>query len=325
MILYDKGKWYSISLSYQGTVIGKMMVRIIGLLLITVMLAVLQQHGYAIPAVNSTLHTLLGTGLSLLLVFRTNSSYDRYWEGRKLLGAIVNNNRSFFRNITTAFRGRPEDAAVLVQYVSGFVTGLKHTLRQDKDTREYAEYLKVPEDLERVSKFHNPATASLVMMTKWVHEQIRKGALERWEGRSLEAYIGGLGDSQGGLERIANTPIPFAYAAQTHQFLLLYLITLPFTMVTTYQYYALVAVFIISFGLIGVDEAGVEIEDPFGHDDNDLPLEGIFGTIMRDAKGITEFFGEVELGKPAIAEMEVHREGSGLIVHVKDDQGDDPE
>jgi len=129
------------------------------------------------------------------------------------------------------------------------------------------------------------------VMSKWVNDQVRRGHLDVSHSRSLEQYISVIAESQGGLERICFTPIPFAYAAHTHQFffLLLYLVTLPFTMVFTYQYYAMVAVFIVTFGLVGIDEAGVEIEDPFGTDDNDLPLEAIFETIMRDAKNLSEF------------------------------------
>jgi len=96
-------------------------------------------------------------------------------------------------------------------------------------------------------------------------------------------------EAQAALDRICDTPIPFAYAVHTHQFLLLYLSTLPFTMVITYQYYALVAVFIISFGMLGIDEAGVEIEDPFGLDDNDLPLDKICANIAKQAEAIAKF------------------------------------
>jgi len=292
MLEYDKHKWWVLLFAFRGTVIQRMMVRIGILLGLTVMLCLLQYYKYQIPNTSATIHTLLGTALGLLLVFRTNASYDRYWEGRKLLGSVVTQCRSLTRAAATYCKSdNPECLATLVRYISAFAVSLKFQLRQDGDTTKLIELKVNPEEMDRIIKFHNRGLALLFMISKWIDEQVRNGSLERWQARSLEQYVSVIGDSQGGLERILKTPIPFAYAVHTHQFLWLYLLTLPFTMVVTYQYYALVAVFTIGFGLIGIDEAGVEIEDPFGTDDNDLPLDAIFGTIIRDAEELTKLSG----------------------------------
>jgi len=159
---------------------------------------------------------------------------------------------------------------------TAFFVGLKLSLRSQAYNGELKDVIKNPAVVEKITKVPNIGFACLSMISLWVDARMREGHLDRWQARSIEQYVSAIVDAQGGLERISGTPIPFAYAVHTHQFLLLYLITLPFTMVTTYGYYALVAVFTIAFGLIGIDEAGVEIEDPFGFDDNDLPLEVLF-------------------------------------------------
>jgi len=317
MIDYDRNKWWVLAFAYKATVIRQMAVRISLFLVLTAVLAVLQYYKYQIPDTGATLHTLLGTALGLLLVFRTNASYGRYWEGRKLLGAIVNNSRDLMRAASCYCKLSGSDGpAALVQYIAGFVIGLKLRLRDNKDTTEVAAVVKSPSAREKITKFHNPALASLNMISVWIEARAQEGNLERWHARTIESYLAQLCESQGGLERICNTPIPFAYAVHTHQFLLLYLVTLPFTMVVTYEFYSLVAVFIISFGLLGIDEAGVEIEDPFGLDDNDLPLEIIFNNIVRDAQALVDLNSGVQDG------VQDSGEGTPSVRVQVDDEGD---
>jgi len=258
------------------------------------------------------------------LVFRTNASYDRYWEGRKLIGAIVNNSRSLMRSASCYCNLKsPDGPSALVQYIAGFVIGLKLTLRQNKDKGEVESVVKNPSAREKISKFHNSALASLNMISMWTEARTRDGHIERWHARTIETYIHNLCESQGGLERICNTPIPFAYAVHTHQFLLLYLATLPFTMVVTYQFYSLVAVFIISFGLLGIDEAGVEIEDPFGLDDNDLPLDLIFNNIIRDAQALVDLNAGGEIIVDTQDDKHALESSASALVRVgSDDTGD---
>jgi putative membrane protein len=102
----------------------------------------------------------------------------------------------------------------------------------------------------------------------------------------LEQQVVSLTDCQGGCERILQTPVPFVHAAHIKHLLLLDLGTLPIVLVDKMGYAAPVAVGIMAFGLLGIQEAGLEIEDPFGEDPNDLPLEDICGVIARDAAAL---------------------------------------
>jgi len=289
MIPYDNQKWWILAVAFKGTAFKKMAVRIAAFMLLTVCLAVLQGYKYPIPSVNSTIHTLLGTALGLLLVFRTNASYDRYWEGRKMWGQIVNNTRSLVRVAVTNYHNKGNELEGLAAIVSAFPFAVKNNLRQLTDTKELVELLRDQAAVDKIVSLPNRATAVLLLLSHWVAEKARSHELDYWAARTLEAHIAQLADAQGALERIKDTPIPFAYAVHTHQFLMLYLITLPFTMVVTYQYYALVAVFIVSFGLLGIDEAGVEIEDPFGLDDNDLPLDAMCDRIKKLMAAMVKF------------------------------------
>jgi len=119
----------------------------------------------------------------------------------------------------------------------------------------------------------------------------------------LDERVRELVDLQGGCERILKTPIPFAYAVHIKHFLVLYLLSMPFVLVGKMGWYAVPVTMVISFALSGVEEAGVEIEDPFGYDPNDLPLESICAAVERDAARLAE------LGHPARPDEQFPRAG----------------
>jgi ion channel-forming bestrophin family protein len=98
--------------------------------------------------------------------------------------------------------------------------------------------------------------------------------------------VSALLDMWGGAERIMKTPIPFAYAQHIKSFLTLFCFSAPFAMVETMQWYTPIAAAVLAFGMFGIDEIGVEIEDPFGYDPNDLPLDAIGLRIDEDTRAI---------------------------------------
>ena len=128
----------------------------------------------------------------------------------------------------------------------------------------------------------NPPSVFAFYMTAWVRD--RADRLGGDMVRVLEGHISTLVDCQGGCERILKTPVPFVYAVHLRHITLLYLLTLPFVLVPLMSWGSALAVAAIAFGLLGIEEAGIEIEDPFGDDPNDLPLEDICAVIRRDAQ-----------------------------------------
>ena len=125
-------------------------------------------------------------------------------------------------------------------------------------------------------------------LSAWVRERQQSGELDAAAARALEGNVCSLVDTAANCERIGQTPIPFAYAVHIKQMLTLYLATLPFVLVPKMGLAAVFAVAGIAFGLVGIEEAGVEIEDPFGTDANDLPLEAFCATVAEDARALAE-------------------------------------
>jgi putative membrane protein len=274
-------------MSYRGTIIPRVLARVGVLAAITGVVLLIRE---TIPASESFFkhfkplgHVLIGVALGLLIVFRNNCSYDRYWEGRKLWGGIVNASRNLLRE-GAAFTG---DAADLAQLVTAYPLALKQHLRGNKDLEEIRA-LVPPAAFDHIAAASNPPSVLAFYMTVWIRDRMNAGKFDSITAQMLEGHVRSLLDFQGGCERILRTPIPFAYAVHIKQLLMLYLVTLPFILIGDLGWVAIPAVAAIAFGLLGIEEAGVEIEDPFGDDPNDLPLEAISATIGRDVQSLAE-------------------------------------
>lgn len=290
MVSYDPKAWFRVLLSYQGTVIPRVIGRVLILGLITLawwlihmlLLSYNEPLGKLI-GIDPLGHTLIGVAVGLLIVFRNSSSYDRYWEGRKMWGSIVNTSRNLARG-AAVFAGPAEDLANLL---AAYALALKQHLRNIKDIEEIKEL--VPEPLyQRATASANPPSMIAEAMTAWIHQRMTEGRIDSNLARTFESYVAILLDCQGACERILRTPIPFAYAVHIKQLLMLYLVTLPLVIVPKMGWAATFVVAAISFGLLGIEEAGVEIEDPFGDDPNDLPIEAICATIQRDTMALAK-------------------------------------
>src|SRR5262245_18280403 len=283
MISYDPKGWLKITASYKGTIIPRVAGRIGVLVGLTIVILLVREF---IPSTEPLFkpfkplgHTLIGVALGLLIVFRNNCSYDRYWEGRKLWGSINNSARNLIRG-AVAFAG---DARDLAKLVHGYALALKQHLRSDKDLTEVKGVVPL-EVFEQAAATANPPSMLALHMSRWIQTRIRDGKLEPIIAESLEGHVRNIVDSQAGCERILKTPIPFAYAVHIKQLLLIYLFTLPFALVTDMGWVSIPTSAIIAFGMLGIEEAGVEIEDPFGDDPNDLPIENICSVVERDTK-----------------------------------------
>jgi putative membrane protein len=117
--------------------------------------------------------------------------------------------------------------------------------------------------------------------------RVKEGKLDPQMASRMEQYVCLLLDNLGGCEKIHRTPLPFVYAALIKQVLFIYLATLPFVLVATMNFMAPLVVMGVSLGMLGIEEAGVEIEDPFALDDNHLPLDQICSMIGRDVQDLT--------------------------------------
>jgi putative membrane protein len=227
--------------------------------------------------------------LGLLLVFRTNTAYERFWEGRKCWGAIVNTSRNLARQIWIAVAEEsPSDRAgkiAALRLIIAFSIATKLHLRQEAVNQELENLISL-EQYRKLKPMSHPPLEVAFWIGDYLQEQYERQRLNIYQLSDMHKLLDLLVDMLGGCERILRTPMPIAYAIHLKQLLLLYCLSLPFQMVSSIQWWTGPVVALISFTLFGIEEIGIEIENPFGHDPNDLPLDAICATIQRNIEDL---------------------------------------
>ncbi|MEH6679504.1 MAG: bestrophin family ion channel [Sediminicola sp.] len=233
------------------------------------------------PLSNITvMHTMLGFVISLLLVFRTNTAYDRWWEGRKLWGALVNNSRNLAIKLSVILQDEHDHA-----YFRKSIPGYSSMLAKHLTNVETSKQLYEGTDLDIDHHKHRPNQVAKMIFQKvndlYVQQRITGDQLI-----VLNQEIQSFTDICGACERIKNTPIPYSYSAFIKKFIFFYVMTLPFGYVFSLGYYAVPVVIFIFYVLASLELIAEEIEDPFGFDANDLPIEKISANIRRHVEEI---------------------------------------
>ncbi len=233
----------------------------------------------------TALHSLLGIVLGLFLVFRTNSAYDRWWEGRKLWGGMVNSTRNYALKLNAYL---PKDDFDTRQWfakmISNFVVASKEHLRHGVQLSELESVEpNFPELLKEIK--HKPNRIAGMLYSK-VNELYTTGKLTGDQFRVLDKEMKDFIDIIGACERIKNTPIPYSYSMFIKKFIFIYIITLPFGFVTSFEYITIPTTLLITFVLISVELIAEEIEDPFGRDINDLPTDHLASRIQENLREI---------------------------------------
>jgi putative membrane protein len=233
----------------------------------------------------TAMHSLLGIVLGLFLVFRTNSAYDRWWEGRKLWGLMVNNTRNFSFKINSFLpKDDLENRSFFAKMIYNFAYSTRESLRKGVDLTQLEA---VGPDFQKhfAGIKHIPNKISSMM-----YERITMlYAEKRITGDQLfivDKELKEFSDILGGCERIRNTPIPYSYSMYIKKFIFIFIITLPIGFVTLTEYMTVLIVVLISFVILSVELIAEEIEDPFGRDINDLPTDELTSKIRDNVNEI---------------------------------------
>lgn len=286
MIEYDARKFVRHLFVLQGSVAPKIIWRV--LFFAAWSAAVLCFHRFIRPVeVPATAHTLVGVALGLLLVFRTNASYERFWEGRKMWGGIVNESRNLARMATAFLRDHPAVLDPVILWTAAFPYASMYSLRGAASLGALEARLPKAEVAETLAMPHVPSAVALRVSTRLV-EARAAGHLTDYVMVAIDSNVQLLVDYIGACERIMKTPLPFAYVVQLRRALVLYCLTLPFVLVGAFGWSAVIYTLMMTYILLGIEEIGVEIENPFGSDYNDLPLEKICGAVERELLEIIE-------------------------------------
>lgn len=293
MMHYDPHRWTDHLFDIRGSMVREILGRVSVTVLWTVAITVLYEltgdefnGSVYVPdyikniAIPETCHVLVGGALGLLLVFRTNSSYDRFWEGRKLWGGIVNETRNLIRTSAAFLADEPHTVREITLWTIAFTWSAMARLRGRKELGPPTSELPV-DVVERVLAADHVPLAVCRRITELVEAARVRGKLDSYRLGIIDQNTQILIDCIGACERIHSTPMPFAYAVHLRRALIFFFFTLPFALVARLGWDTPLAVLLTSYIFFGIEEIGVEIEDPFGEDENDLPLEEICANIER--------------------------------------------
>jgi len=226
--------------------------------------------------------SILGIILGLLLVFRTNTAYDRWWEGRKLWGQLVNVSRALAHALDAMLPAGHEARTRYAGQLTTFPASLASHLRRPRG--------------EPGAHGPNSVVQELV---RGFHGDVRADVLPRETLVALTPHLTAFDDITGACERIRNTPIPFSYSSYIKQFVVLYALVMPFGLVKEFGYGTVIASMFTFFATMGLELLATEIEEPFGTDRNDLPLDDIAATIARDVNTLLLAPGTTPLSSSA--------------------------
>ena len=230
--------------------------------------------------IGSQFHGVLGLVLGTLLVFRTNTSYDRWWEGRKLWGQLVNDCRNLAIKVATCVHADPAEKQQLSIWLIDFAYALKDHLRGGLKLADLPGFEKATDQPEHVPAY----------LSEKIYDQ-----LERWRKAEkiggfellfLDQHAAALMNICGACERIQKSPISVSYRWFIRQSIAIYLVTLPWGLVEDFNWWTIAVMALITYFMLGVEMIAEEIEDPFGDAEDDLKLDDLCRTIDRSVSEI---------------------------------------
>ncbi len=285
MIIPDRNMgWFRLLFQRRGSTLPRLGGRLLVVFIVAcVATALYQATGHAID-LTPTPFTLIGLALGVFLGFRNNTSYDRYWEGRRLWGQLVNDSRSFARLVlsTISAEATPEGASRaeqvpalhrdLVYRMIAYVHSLRLHLRGETHYGTELSGMLPDGELASLAEERNVPVAIVQRMSDVLQGARRHGLMRDIDGLLFEQKLSALMEVQGGCERIKSTPIPWSYTVLIHRIVAIYCFALPFGLVATTVLLTPIVTALIAYAFLGLDAVGDEIEEPFGVDANDLPL-----------------------------------------------------
>ncbi len=301
MIVEDRLGYLGLLFRIRGSVLPRIWRRVVLTTVIATLLTWLEiEYPQFRFSLTPTPFTLIGLPLGIFLGFRNNTSYDRFWEGRKLWGRLVNTSRTLARQLqlfvhvpALAPTEREDDArelarvrafqTELVHRVMGYAHALRMHLRREEPFEKLAQYLPA-EEVEALRPERNVPNAILARIAERLQSAWRRKWIDPLHLMTIEQSLVALTDIQGGCERIRSTPIPFSYTVLIHRIVAVYCLLLPFGLYQTIGLGTPLVVLFVSYSFFGLDAIGDEIEDPFGTDLNDLPLLSMSTNIEGDLR-----------------------------------------
>ncbi|HRB96234.1 MAG TPA: bestrophin family ion channel [Nitrosomonas sp.] len=273
--------WVRLLFHFRGSSFMETWPRILTVTVAAMIVTYIEMY-YHIQAytLTTTPFLLIGVALGIFLGFRNNVSYDKFWEGRKLWGALINTSRNLTRQACFVIDASHDSEdiqqfrEIFVKRLIAYVHALRCHLRNEDPTEAIKQFLP-PEDLTKVLASGHRPLAILHQLGHDLASARDRHWLHELNFPSMDAQLNELSNILGGCERIKNTPIPFSYSVLIHRIVASYCLFLPFGLVETTGVLTPIVVLLISYAFFELDAIGDEIENPFGLQPNDLPLTAI--------------------------------------------------
>lgn len=297
MIVRDKSNIFNLLFSWRGTILPKVLPSLAVVMLASAAIATLTYYGVLhVPQVPAIGFTIFGVILSIFLGFRNNACYDRWWEGRKLWGALIANARHMDRDTRVLSHARRER---VIHHVIVFSNMLRDRLRhQTANPTQLLETGRLNEHaVERLNQHLNAPQYTLGLIQWELMQALKEGEISDILYQQVNSHVVEMGNVQAGCDRIASTPLPFSYSVLLNRTVYCFCFLLPFSLESILGLWTPLFVGILAYLFLGLDMLSAELEEPFGTQDNDLPLDSIVRLIERELLS--------SLGKPVPAPIQV--------------------
>lgn len=289
MIVRPRPTIWNLFFITRGSILPRIASRLALIFLLS--LAIVQGHR-AFPdfvgAIDPSPFAVLGFTLSIFLGSRNAACYDRWWEGRKVWGALLAGGRDFGRATLILGADAPARLRMLTLLIA-FIQAMVAHLRNGAE-HERAIGLLPPEMRAAYDASRNPPDMILGRIEAILVAERQAGRLTDTEWFALDARLRTLTEAQAASERIRYTPVPFAYTLLLHRTAYLFCVLLPFGFVGSLGYFTPVVSTLVAYAIFGLDALGDELERPFGGQVNDLPIQALADTLeinLREAMGQT--------------------------------------
>nr|WP_319563474.1 bestrophin family ion channel [uncultured Rhodoferax sp.] len=306
MIVRDRPSGLKMFLLLRGSILPRILPSLVATTLIAILVTVSHGDLFALKITLTTIpFSLIGLPIAIFLGFRNTAAYDRFWEGRKLWGEVLLRSRSLSRQCRSLIAGEKPvtihlgltDVRVrMVLRAIAFAHALRHLLRDETQMPEY-QGLLVSSELEGLCLAANQPDYLMQRMGEDLELCLREKRLDPCLASAIDATLSAMTSAAASCERIKSTPIPFSYTLLLHRTAYLYCFLLPFGLVDSIGFMTPFVVTIVAYTFFGLDALGDEIEEPFGVDANDLPLNAICRTIEIN---LLESLGCEDLPKPLL-------------------------
>jgi len=228
----------------------------------------------------TVMHSLVGFVISLLLVFRTNTAYDRWWEGRRLFGDLSNSSRSLMLKLNACIpSNRPELKNGFRILIGNYGVSLKNHLRGGFTESELEEHPRLR--ISELKEARNVPERVITQLHLEMEMMYKENIITEKKLVALNEELRLFVNVAGSCERIRKTPIPYSYSSFIKRMIFIYVITLPLGLIADLKWASIPIVLFIFYAFASLELLAEEIEDPFGYEDNDLPVDGIIGSLKE--------------------------------------------